>query len=102
MDLLIASASQQENLWGLRICERTGLGPGTIYPILERLQRVGWVSSSMEPGRPSGRPPRRYYTVTGTGQEKYRAALDARNARMRRWTSATEYAWLRLSGKAAP
>ena len=28
---------------GLRLCEVTGYGPGTIYPALDRLMRVGWI-----------------------------------------------------------
>ncbi|MEU8664434.1 helix-turn-helix transcriptional regulator, partial [Actinoplanes philippinensis] len=39
----------------------THLGPGTVYPILERLQRAGWVTSAKEPGQPSD--PRRSAVV---------------------------------------
>ena len=43
---------------------------GTIYPLLSRLRRVGWVDSSWRESE-SG-PPRRYYSVTRAG----RHALD--------------------------
>ena len=42
---------------------------GTIYPLLSRLRRVGWLDSKWSES-PSG-PPRRYYTLTDSG----RAAL---------------------------
>jgi PadR family transcriptional regulator PadR len=44
---------------------------GTIYPLLSRLRRDGWVESTWRES-PSG-PPRRYYRVTPAG----RRALDA-------------------------
>jgi PadR family transcriptional regulator PadR len=44
---------------------------GTLYPLLSRLRRQGWVSTRWEES-PSG-PPRRYYQVTADG----RAALDS-------------------------
>ncbi|MEU8660193.1 PadR family transcriptional regulator [Actinoplanes philippinensis] len=90
MDVLISSTVEDEDIWGLRICERTHLGPGTVYPILERLQRAGWVTSAKEPGQPSGRPPRRYYQVTAAGRVEYGAALQAQRTRLSRWISATE------------
>ena len=42
---------------------------GTLYPLLSRLRRTGWVETSWEES-PIG-PPRRYYTLTSEG----RAAL---------------------------
>jgi len=54
-------------LYGRQICEATSLKPGTVYPILIRLERVGWLVSDWEPGRHPGRPPRRYYRLTGEG-----------------------------------
>lgn len=43
---------------------------GTLYPLLSRLRRTGWVETSWRES-PSG-PPRRYYALTPGG----RAALD--------------------------
>ena len=37
-----------EQRYGLDMCESTGLPSGTIYPILARLERVGWVESDWE------------------------------------------------------
>lgn len=38
---------------------------GTLYPLLSRLRRAGWVSTSWRES-PAG-PPRRYYTLTHQG-----------------------------------
>ena len=69
--------------YGLQLCEETGLPSGTIYPIVARLELLGWVESSWEdPSRhvAEGRPRRRYYRLTGDGAAQARAAL----ARVRR------------------
>jgi DNA-binding PadR family transcriptional regulator len=69
--------------YGLQLCEETGLPSGTIYPIVARLEQLGWVESSWEdPSRhvAEGRPRRRYYRLTGEGAGQARQAL----ARVRR------------------
>lgn len=76
-----AHAGVHDPLWGYKLCELTGLGSGTIYPILERLESGGYVSARVETPRPADRPPRRFYELTGTGRE---LATSARDARARR------------------
>ncbi|NUP23452.1 MAG: PadR family transcriptional regulator [Streptomyces sp.] len=49
---------------GLGIAHHTGLGHGTVYPILHRLEAAGWLHSEPEQGDVCGRPPRRLYTLT--------------------------------------
>jgi PadR family transcriptional regulator PadR len=39
---------------------------GTLYPLLSRLRRTGWVDTTWQES-PVG-PPRRYYSLTGDGQ----------------------------------
>jgi len=88
LDVLL-DAKPDDDIWGLRICQLTGLGPGTVYPILERLERAGWVVGTMEEdAKPPGRPRRRLYQVTGLGRAEFAAALAARDLRRRRWTTA--------------
>ena len=65
----LAHARADELMWGYRLCEQTGLGSGTVYPILERLEAAGHLSASWEAPRPADRPPRRFYELTGTGRE---------------------------------
>jgi DNA-binding PadR family transcriptional regulator len=63
---------------GFDILDATGLESGTVYPILRRLDDAGCVRSRWEPvraARDEGRPPRRYYELTGAGAEALREAL---------------------------
>jgi DNA-binding PadR family transcriptional regulator len=55
--------------YGLQLMQDTGLPSGTLYPILVRLERAGWVESRWEEVDPAaeGRPTRRYYRLTGDG-----------------------------------
>jgi PadR family transcriptional regulator, regulatory protein PadR len=54
-----------------------GLASGTIYPILARLEGVGWLDSRWEDvdARVAGRPARRYYRLTAEGAAQARDAL---------------------------
>lgn len=68
---------QEDPAYGAQICEATGLGPGTVHPILKHLTDAGWAESWTEPAhqrdlpapsrRPGG-PPRRYYRLTEAGR----------------------------------
>jgi DNA-binding PadR family transcriptional regulator len=64
--------------YGLEISKLTGLETGTLYPVMARLENVGWVESSWEDpdlGVSGGRPRRRYYVLTRDGAEQARLAL---------------------------
>jgi len=58
-------------LSGAEIGKRTKLASGTLYPILFRLEGVGWLQSRWEAGNPAvlGRPRRRFYRVTAEGEK---------------------------------
>ncbi|MEE1834923.1 PadR family transcriptional regulator [Streptomyces sp. SP17KL33] len=80
LEVLLA-ATDDAPAWGLSICREADLGPGTVYPILDRLLERGWVTSRHEAEPHPGRPARRYYELTGTGRAQAGAALEARKAR---------------------
>lgn len=63
--------------YGLDLIGVTGLPSGTLYPILVRLQRAGWVDSAWEDIDPvaAGRPARRYYRLTPNGLVQARVEL---------------------------
>ncbi|HEX6526385.1 MAG TPA: helix-turn-helix transcriptional regulator [Streptosporangiaceae bacterium] len=84
---VLAAAGPAEPPFGLRICDVAGLGSGTVYPILDRLERAGWVIGEWETGQPAGRPRRRGYRLTGAGQAGYDRALAriAERRARRRW-----------------
>lgn len=64
-------------MYGLQLSRSTGLKSGTLYPLLDRLEEVGWVESRWETPDPTARrhPRRRYYSLTGTGVHEARHIL---------------------------
>lgn len=50
-------------------------GEGTLYPLLSRLRRSGWVETSWQES--TAGPPRRYYTVTREGERALETFLSA-------------------------
>ncbi|MGW1719844.1 PadR family transcriptional regulator [Streptomyces sp. NPDC002156] len=80
LEVLLA-ATGDSPAWGLRICREADLGPGTVYPILNRLEDRGWITSRTEATPHPGRPPRLFYEFTGAGRVRATEALEARKAR---------------------
>jgi PadR family transcriptional regulator PadR len=71
-------------LWGYQIIPETDLGPGTVYPILKRLQEEGWIEGTWEEDVPPDRPRRCTYALTEKGVREYAEALARRSAARRR------------------
>src|SRR4051794_37086982 len=78
--------------YGLELIKATGLPSGTLYPILLRLERAGWVQSRWEDIDPvqARRPARRFYQLTADGAVRARASLarlheQTRTVSMPRW-----------------
>jgi PadR family transcriptional regulator PadR len=69
--------SPREPKSGAEISKLAGVGSGTLYPLLARLESAGWLKSEWEAVDPSevGRPRRRYYKLTGLGQTQASKAL---------------------------
>lgn len=68
-------------LWGYEISKRShGVGSGTLYPILDRLEQDGWLVGRWEVVDESaeGRPRRRYFRLTGLGVAAARDLLERR------------------------
>lgn len=78
------SADNDDSVWGYKICMETDLASGTVYPILERLSRCGWVTSHNETEPHPGRPARRLYRLTESGRLATDVALKERAARQAR------------------
>jgi DNA-binding PadR family transcriptional regulator len=75
---IVLHALASGHRWGFEIIDVTGLGAGTVYPILRRLEGAGLLSSSWEQtarAHAAQRPPRRYYRLTGAGSAALRDAL---------------------------
>lgn len=67
-----------------RLSQAVGMGEGTIYPLMRRMQTDGLVATYLEES-PSG-PPRKYYRLTDLG----RASLETQLAEWRSFTAAVE------------
>ncbi|MNW51968.1 Transcriptional regulator PadR-like family protein [compost metagenome] len=52
-----------EAIWGLQIVKMTGLKTGTVYPILERLEDAGWITSEWDTDLSRKGPRRRYFKL---------------------------------------
>lgn len=77
LDYCVLAMLQREPSYGADLAKRLGrhkalfASEGTLYPLLSRLRRRGWVESSWQESQNG--PPRRYYRLT----EESRAALAA-------------------------
>jgi PadR family transcriptional regulator PadR len=72
LEFCVLSLLREEQLYGFDLVRRLGdvegmvTSEGTIYPLLSRLRRDGWVTTSWQESE-SG-PPRRYYALTASGR----------------------------------
>ncbi|MEU4235833.1 PadR family transcriptional regulator [Actinoplanes sp. NPDC026619] len=76
--------------YGLDLMRASGHPSGTLYPILLRLQRAGWVDAVWEEIDPvaAGRPARRYYRLTPDGLVAARTEIAALRRQLDRATGA--------------
>jgi DNA-binding PadR family transcriptional regulator len=66
------------NRFGFDIIDATGLTSGSVYPTLDKLETVGYLTSRWEDAkiaRRDKRPPRRYFDLTAEGATALAAAL---------------------------
>ena len=61
-----------EILQRLGRCAVTTATESTVYPLLRRLQKEGWLTASWQ-GTAEGLPPRKYYALTPAGEEYLQA-----------------------------
>lgn len=83
--LRIMLEDPQASYYGLDLAKQSGRPTGTLYPLLRKMERQGWLRSEVEPIDPSveGRPRRIMYSLTSRGVEKAREALHQDRARQR-------------------
>ena len=79
LDVLEQLISSPAPTWGLAIIKQSGRPAGSIYPILERLERSGWVTSQWDDADDRPGPRRRLYELTADGAAAARAAVRARS-----------------------
>jgi PadR family transcriptional regulator PadR len=89
LEVLLAHPSQWH--YGYAISRQTSIPSGTLYPILMRLDKSGWLETRWEDAPTAGRPPRHLYRLTGNGREWAREEL--RSAQQREfWKPAASQA----------
>ncbi|WP_067652898.1 PadR family transcriptional regulator [Nocardia harenae] len=92
----------KEPHYGFEIMRAAGISSGSLYPILARLEKAGWIDGHLEDIDPKveGRRARRYYTMTGAGEFAATQALQrfANKLRLPAWVPrpATGNAWTRF------
>lgn len=97
IDVLRVLLGASTPVWGLAIIRDAGRPPGSVYPILDRLERAGWIAGEWEHDEARSGPRRRYYRLTAGGVPAARAAVAhrtelARRARRRAASTATALA----------
>ncbi|MGV8970001.1 MAG: PadR family transcriptional regulator [Microbacteriaceae bacterium] len=75
IDVLTVLEHEGASCWGLLIIKSSGRPAGTVYPILERLEQAGWVTSRWEEDDSRPGPRRRYYELTEGGAAAARTAI---------------------------
>lgn len=63
-------------VWGLEISKSTGFKTGTIYPLLERLESLGWLESEWELEADRNGPRRKNYKLTREAFDEIRELLE--------------------------
>ena len=63
-DVLEVLLNAGDLVWGLRIVKATGRPAGSVYPILERLERLGWATSQWDEDTDRTGPRRRLYLLS--------------------------------------
>jgi DNA-binding PadR family transcriptional regulator len=75
----VLAAVSRSVRYGFDIMDATELPSGTVYPILGRLERDGYVRSRWESqtvAQREKRPPRRYYEITASGSRALSASVE--------------------------
>jgi PadR family transcriptional regulator, regulatory protein PadR len=73
LEFCVLALLEAEPRYGVELVTQLGsqtaltTSEGTLYPLLSRLRRSSWVTTTWQES-PSG-PPRRYYELTGRGKE---------------------------------
>jgi PadR family transcriptional regulator, regulatory protein PadR len=83
--LMVLLDAPREETYGFELTKVAGLPSGTVYPILRRLEDMGWIMSRWEmiDEHHQGRRRRRYYRLTDEGILKSRQAVDAQALALR-------------------
>lgn len=75
LELCVLALLESRDQYGYDVSEtlsaRIDISGGTVYPILRKLKAEGLVTTYLS--EESGGPPRKYYTLTELGRERYKS-----------------------------
>jgi len=82
---VLAALLRQPEAYGLEIASEAGLKSGSLYPILHRLEAIGWISGRREEidEAAAGRRRRCYYKLTEVGRGEAFGLLGAAREALR-------------------
>ena len=75
VDVLEVLLGAEEPRWGLEVIKLTGRPSGSVYPLLDRLERAGWVTSAWDDDAERRGPRRRMYRLTPEGAAEARRVV---------------------------
>lgn len=75
VDVLTVLLDSDKPRWGLELIKATGRPSGTVYPLLDRLERAAWVTSHWDDDAARSGPRRRMYQLTPDGAVAAQDAL---------------------------
>jgi DNA-binding PadR family transcriptional regulator len=85
--LVLEALLSADSVWGLQIVKDVGKKPGTVYPILDRLEAAGWIQGEWDTSLERKGPRRRYYRLLAEARpvaqdyvKTYRAKVQATRA----------------------
>jgi DNA-binding MarR family transcriptional regulator len=81
LDVLRVLVGSSAPVWGLALAKGADRAPGTVYPILSRLEDLGWIVGEWEGESDHSGPRRRYYRLTDEGRVEATSLLAARSRR---------------------
>lgn len=68
LDVVRLLLQSTDSVWGLSIAKAVDRAPGTVYPILSRLEDLGWLEGEWEGDSDHAGPRRRLYRLTDSGR----------------------------------
>lgn len=77
LDVLLSA----ESVWGLQIVKDVGKKPGTVYPILDRLESAGWIVGEWDTTEDRKGPRRRYYRLVSDARPLAQDYVKAQRAK---------------------
>ena len=73
---LISLLDAPQGMYGYEIMQTAGIKPGTLYPMLARLEDQSFLDSHWQEASVEGRPPRHIYSLTEAGRRLAGSLID--------------------------